>query len=90
MIRMFLRHCKSVSSLGCFEPLSCVEYRSKRVFEAESDRAQSSTSKEDSKARESCFASSLKSKKKYAKLDGPALERSCRSWMIAELIENMS
>jgi len=90
MIRMFSRHRKSVSSLGCFEPSSCVEYKSKRVFEAGSDRAQSWTSKEDSKARGSCFSSSLKSKKKNAMLDDPALKISCMSWMIAELIENMS
>jgi hypothetical protein len=45
---------------------------------------------EESKARESCFDSSLKSKKKKTSRDAVELVSSIVSWMIEELDKNMS
>jgi hypothetical protein len=45
---------------------------------------------EESKARESCLDSSLKSKKKKTRRDALGLESSIVSWMIEELDKNMS
>ena len=45
---------------------------------------------EESRARLSCFPSSLKSKKKKITQGAPGLEICCMSWMIAELDKGMN
>src|SRR6266702_3281761 len=59
---IFLRHRASEALLGCSDPSLCAEYNSRRTSQNRSDRSESWTRRDDNKARDSCFAVSLKSK----------------------------